>query len=113
MIKLIPILILLTSFNAYSDIKIEVTNTITGKTFKAEFEDDAEAITWRLEQESDDSWGKVGEYTVTQTDITAEVKAEKDKEKADKDSLDLLKVKYDDGSIKLTELVEYLKLKGI
>ena len=52
------------------------------------------------------------EYTIVQTDITAEVEAAKAKEAADKLRIDELKVK-DKNTMKLDELVELLKLKGL
>jgi len=52
------------------------------------------------------------EYTIEITDITAEVEAEEAKKAADKLRIDELKVK-DKNNMKLDELVELLKLKGI
>ena len=52
------------------------------------------------------------EYTIEITDITAEVEAEKAKKEADDARIDEIKVK-DKNNMKLDELVELLKLKGI
>ena len=52
------------------------------------------------------------EYTIEITDITAEVEAEEVKKAVDKLRIDELKVK-DKNNMKLDELVEILKLKGI
>ena len=52
------------------------------------------------------------EYTIAITDITAEVEAEETKKAADKLRIDELKVK-NKNNMKLDELVELLKLKGL
>ena len=52
------------------------------------------------------------EYTIVQTDITAEVEAKKAKKILDDARIEEIKVK-DKNTIKLDELVELLKLKGL
>ena len=47
------------------------------------------------------------------TDITQELADKKAKEEKDKSDLEALQEKYNDGTIKLDELVQFLKLKGI
>lgn len=51
------------------------------------------------------------EYTITQTDITAEVQAKKDKKNADDLSIEAIKVKLLDGSYKLEDIVNYIIIK--
>ncbi len=51
------------------------------------------------------------EYTITETDITAEVNVKKAKKDADGITIESIKAKLLDGSAKLEDLIEYLRIK--
>ena len=107
------ILTLLISFNVLADVKVTVTDSKgriscgDGCPFKTQLESDA----WIADNISNDSWGKEGTYSIETFDITAEVEAEKAAKEADKLKIDELKAK--DKAMKLEELIELLKLKGV
>jgi len=137
------LILLLMSINSFADVKIEISNikgrSYKAK-FKTQLEADnwiADNISndsWgkeeRWEKYTDQTncleivdvefFGEVEyqncklpvEYTIEITDITAEVEAEEVKKAVDKLRIDELKVK-DKNNMKLDELVEILKLKGI
>ena len=140
---LIIVTLLLNNFIALADVKIEISNIKGKQykaKFKTQLEADAWIAdniandSWgkkeRFERYTDQTncleivdvmLGDVVEYqncklpvewTIEITDITAEVEAEKAKKEADDARIDEIKVK-DKNNMKLDELVELLKLKGI
>lgn len=107
---LATLLLFFLSNNLLADIKIDVINNVTGRTYSAKFETQPELDIWKSEQIANDSWGKkdrwlkkeIGdvcangertfgnivegfyqecfypvEYTITETDITTQIQAEK------------------------------------
>ena len=140
---LIIVTLLLNNFIALADVKIEISNIKGKQykaKFKTQLEADAWIAdniandSWgkkeRWEKYTDQTncleivdvmLGDVVEYqncklpvewTIEISDITAEVEAEKAKKEADDARIDEIKVK-DKNNMKLDELVELLKLKGI
>lgn len=61
---MIKILLLLISFNAFSAVKLTITNSTTGRNYEAVFNTVLEANAWKAEQISDNSWGLPGQYTI-------------------------------------------------
>lgn len=118
------LILLLFTFNAYANIKIEIENTENGRKFGAVFDTQMEADLWKSKNIANNSWGKPDrwelkkqgetcpgaertsgdvesgfynecfypvEYTITETDITAEVQAKKDAKAARKTEIQQIK----------------------
>jgi len=64
------LILLLITFNSYADVKLEISNSYTGKLYKASFEEQPDADDWIADNISNDSWGKKQRWEtyLTQTD---------------------------------------------
>lgn len=127
---------------SYSEIRVEVSNSINGKMYSAVFGSQPEVDAWKSENVSNNSWGKpdrwerkvttcpgaertIGiapndyqecfypvEYTITETDITADVQVDNDAKNARKLIIDGMRTKLGNNSnITLPEVIEYIKAK--
>lgn len=72
MIKIIIFLVV--SLNCFGDVRVRVTNNVTGRKYQAEFETQLEANTWKSEQLNTKSWGKsIGDLTISEIDTSEEM----------------------------------------
>lgn len=133
-------LLILLSFNLFAETKVEIINNEgqpMSQDFETELEADAYIEKFKSKWGRDRSWlredcgNSLGTrtvqdeftnedvieydcpatYTATKTDITAQVQAKKDKKDADGATIETIRTKLGDGSAKLDDIIEYLKIK--
>lgn len=104
-------------------IRVSVVNNVDGRAFGAKLETQNEADAWVTKQTALGSWGLVGQYTVTQTDITEEVEVEARLEEVDADVTtgkriktkisSLMRKKLADEVITLEEMAEFVERDAV
>ena len=52
--------------------KVSIINNVDGSTYGAKFDNDTDMNSWIASCESKNSWGNVGDYTVTITDLSTD-----------------------------------------
>lgn len=110
--KLIFLIAILIPMFSKADTKIDITNNSNGKKYSGSFKTLNDANAWKAENLANNSWGNFTDLTIVISDITAEVQAKETQKLLDDARIEELKVK-DKDTMKLDELIELLKLKGV